>query len=615
MNEALQIMSAQYELMFSLSESPELKKMLRQFLRVCNPRLNLISSHIYLFHDKANHPSHIDDSKNNHLLHYTSLPSQKDGDCFSEDTLLLNEAIEFINSNEVYKESQHGDVNQYCLSIKNYGVLIIESHNDLNDTLRGRLTPVFNRLSLSCNSAINRERLIREIGARKSAEQQILYQANHDELTGLYNRRAITKKINKAIKKCPNNGLCGAVIFIDLNEFKNINDLMGHNIGDEVLTEVAYRLQKATRKEYFLARFGGDEFIVLLHASNEDEVENKILDTIKKISAAIKKTFLINGSNYSLSCCFGYDIFSSSDCSSEQLIKNADLAMYEAKRSSTIGGLRYDSAMSDRLNTKINYEVELKRALQRDEFELHYQPQYNHLGNIIGTEALLRWNNPERGYESPAIYIPIAEQSDLIIHISEWVLNQACHDIRELEKLSPPASFKKTSINISAKHIAKPDFVDNIVDAVNKHKINPKHFAIEITEGIMMGNIESAIGFLQTLKEKHIQCSIDDFGTGYSSLAYLKKLPASVIKIDRAFVKDLDTDKDNHSIVQLIIDLGRNLNMEIIAEGVETQAELDCLIEMGCYQYQGFFFCKPVPFEQLVELLSTNASPQPTGTR
>jgi diguanylate cyclase (GGDEF)-like protein len=599
--------------MFSLSESPELKKMLRQFLRVCNSRLNLISSHIYLYHDKGNHPSHIDDSKNKNLLYYTSLLSQKDTHSFSENSQLLNEAIAFISSNEEYKEYHNEDVNRYFLNIKSHGVLVIESHNDLKETLRGRLTPVFNHLSLSCNSAINRERLIREIDARKSAEQQILYQANHDELTGLYNRRAITKKINKAIKKCATTNLYGAVIFIDLNEFKNINDLMGPNIGDQVLTEVAYRLQQAAKKECPLARFGGDEFIILLHEISKDEIENEILDIIQKISVMIKKTFLINGSNYSLSCSFGYDIFSTSEISSEQLIKNSDIAMYEAKRSSTVGGLRYVNAMSDRVNTKIYYEVELKRALQRDEFELHYQPQYNHLGNIIGTEALLRWNNPERGYESPAIYIPIAEQSDLIIHISEWVLNQACHDIRQLEKLSTPASFKKTSINISAKHIAKPDFVDNIVDAVKTHGINPKNFAIEITEGIMMGNIDSAIDFLKTLKEKNIQCSIDDFGTGYSSLAYLKKLPASVIKIDRAFVKDLDTDKDNHSIAQLIIDLGRNLNMEIIAEGVETQAELDCLIEMGCYQYQGFFFCKPVPFDKLVELLSTNASQQTTG--
>jgi diguanylate cyclase len=604
MNEALRLISVQYELVFSLSESPELKKMLRQFLRVCNSRLNLVSSHIFLFHDQNNNPSPLgEDCQKESIKHYTSLPNQKNGLPFSEDIELFNKVKEFIEQKKEYSEENDEDTNHYFILIENHGVLTIECRDKLVSTLKGKLTPVFNRLSLSCSAAINRENLLREISAREIAEEKICFQANHDELTGLYNRRYITQKIKDFIITSKTIDQYGAVVFISINDFKSINDLMGHHIGDKVLIEIAKRLNDLIPDHYPIARFGGDEFIILLRHLDQEDIDHEVSSIIEKVFTEVKKPFHLNNNSYSLSFSAGYDTFSQKTISATQLIKNADLAMYEAKRSKLDYCLKYDIDMSDRLDKKINYEMELKRAITNNEFELHYQPQYDSTGIIIGAEALLRWNNPNRGYESPAIYIPIAEESDLIIQISEWVLNQACNDIRELEKTSLPDTFKKTSINISAKHIAKPDFVDTILTAIKKYGIQPQHFAIEITEGIMMGNIDSAINFLNVLKNHHIHCSIDDFGTGYSSLSYLKRLPASVVKIDRAFVKDMDSDKDNYSIAKMIIDLGRNLDMDIIAEGVETQAELNCLIALGCYHYQGFFFCKPVPFNQLVELI------------
>lgn len=592
MNKALQIISIQYELALALSEASDLKRMLRLFLRICNSRLNLSESHIFFYKKKK--------SK---LRHFLSSPKISNKE--RKNTLSLS-ASDFLMSSHQSEMTDQGSYKQCLFEIPHHGVLVFFCKNELLSDLKHIISPILQRLSLSCKSAINRDKIIKEIKARKKAEEKIYFQANHDHLTGLYNRRHIKKLIKKSIKKTENKKTSGAIVFISINNLKNINEMKGHNAGDKAVAEFSKRLKKISPKTFPIARFGGNDFIILIDNLEKDLIDDTVIRIIDNTNKIIDRPFIINGSTYSLSCHIGYDTFEDSKKTASTLIQNSDLAMHEAKSSDTLNHLKYKIEMSDRLDQKSLYEVELKEAIKKNEFDLHYQPQYNDSGQIIGTEALLRWDNPNRGYESPAIYIPIAEKSDLIIKISEWVLNRACEDIRELEKLNLPSHFKKTAINISAKHIARDDFKESITTAINKHGINPEHFSIEITEGIMMGNVAQSIDVLNELKKMGVQCSIDDFGTGYSSLSYLKKLPADVVKIDRAFVQDINVDKDNQAIANMIINLGKNLNMDVIAEGVETQKELDCLKTLGCNQYQGYFFCKPIPFDDLVELLTFN---------
>jgi len=252
----------------------------------------------------------------------------------------------------------------------------------------------------------------------------------------------------------------------------------------------------------------------------------------------------------------------------------------------------------------LDYVTDMKQGLEQDDFKLYYQAQFNHYGDIIGAEALLRWQHPVHGMESPAVYIPIAEESDLILAIGQWVLEQACRDIKKLEQLSLPESFNKISINISAKQLMQHDFQDKILNAIKQNGIAAERLGLELTENLLVENIEDSIKLIASLKEKSIDCAIDDFGTGYSSLTYLKRIPASVLKIDRSFVANIAQSKDSAAIASMIISLGKTLNMNVLAEGVETQDELNCLKELGCYHYQGFFLSHPLPFDQFLQLLN-----------
>ena len=378
---------------------------------------------------------------------------------------------------------------------------------------------------------------------------------------------------------------------------------MGYHVGDEVLKQAAVRLKVLIKDMGIVARFNGHEFIILLRnlSVNKNTVQSIINDVIANIIYAMEIPFEFIEGRFSLSCFIGYETFNNASKGVQDILKNASIAVYEAFKRGKDKALPYNEVMSKQLNDHISYTREIKQALAFNEFELHYQPQYDHLNNMIGAEALLRWNNPLRGYESPAVYIPIAEESDLIMQISSYVLQQACEDIKKLQQLPLPDTFKQVSINISAKQLAKHDFADTIILAIKKNQISPLHLKIEITESIMMGDIELSIACLEKLHDFGVECAIDDFGTGYSSLAYLKRLPASLLKIDRSFVTDIHKDPSNHAIANMVIKLANSLNMEVIAEGVETKQELDSLIALGCYQYQGFYFSRPLTFNKLVE--------------
>ena len=612
MNIAMHIMSIQHQLVLAIDNDSDLKKMLHQFLSLCSLSLNSTNGHIFLIKDNNNNPTYQTDKNNKILLnHYVSFPMKKNGLLSSKDknlSILVNQFFQNnSNNNSNTQEQQVESTLYHFFKIGDFGVLTIERKQSLDQAIQNALTPVLNKLAISTIAAINHHSLVIEIKNRKRVEEKITYQVSHDFLTGLYNRMKIQEFLAKAIDNCIYQEQTAAILLINLTGFKNINDVMGYHVGDEVLKQAAIRLKKLINKMGIVARFNGHEFIILIEnlPLNNIKAQSIINKVIVDIVDAMEIPFEFVEGRFSLSCFIGYETFNSNSKGVQDILKNASIAVYEAFKRGKDKALLYDETMSKQLNNYISYTKEIKQALILNEFELHYQPQYDHLNNIIGAEALLRWNNPLRGYESPAIYIPIAEESDLIMQISRYVLQQACEDIKKLQQLSLPSSFKQISINISAKQLAKHDFADTIISAVKEYKISPKHLKVEITESMMMGDIDLSIACLEKLHQFGVECAIDDFGTGYSSLAYLKRLPASLLKIDRSFVTDINTDTSNLAIASMIIELAKSLNMQVIAEGVETKQELESLINLGCYQYQGYYFSHPLTFNKLIECFNT----------
>ncbi len=605
MKRALQIISIQHELAMSIGNGLDLDEMLHSFIRVSIARLDLSSAHLFLYRDDSGEPVHIVGQANSDkLVHYLSIPLRFLGKPWAENKVLADIVKRHFESNE-FSSVVHIDGKFYqSFSIPGHGVIVFESITEIELTIQKSLQPILKKFSLSCYACLAHQSLAKEMAARRLAENTIAHQAAHDELTQLYNRRTLTENLKKSIAYCLENNKFGALIFIDLNQFKSINDVMGHDVGDKILKEVADRLISITRGKDTVARFGGDEFIILLPDLGEyEQVAEQIVNrTAIRILDIIEGPFSIGDLVYNLSCSMGYEIFPVANSSSCDVIKHADLAMYEAKMLRQRVAIRYAESMSEKLNMRSVYVAELKNALKNNEFVLYYQPQYDFEHQIIGAEALLRWNNPKRLQESPDVYIPIAEDSELILAIGDWVLHESCRQLKILQEAGLPDSFKKLSINVSAKQLGQENFFENICRAIKTSGVNAGQMTIEITENILISRIQDAMNLITQLNDIGVDCAIDDFGTGYSSLTYLRRLPSNLIKIDRNFVRDIHKDEENRSIAKMIIALGENLDMDILAEGVESQEELQCLKDLGCTQYQGFYFSHPLPFDQFVAL-------------
>jgi len=608
MKRALQIISIQHELAMAIGNGLNLNEMLQSFMRVSIARLDLSSAHLFLFCDEAKEPIHYTgEASSGQLSHYLSIPVQFLGEPWSENQELFQIVKQHLESNQFISVVHCNQKVYQSFLVPEHGVIVFESIVELEQSIQKSLQPILKKFALSCYACLVHESLAKEIAARRSAEDTIAYQAAHDELTQLYNRRSLTENLKKSISYCKENNKFGALIFIDLNQFKSINDVMGHDVGDKILKEVASRLTSITRGKDTVARFGGDEFIILLPDLGDFEqvAEQVVNRTAARILDVIEEPFAVGDLIYNVSCSMGFEIFPVAEKSSCDVIKNADLAMYEAKTLRQRVALRYRSSMSEKLNRRSVYVSELKNALKNNEFLLYYQPQYNVDHHIIGAEALLRWNNPKRTDESPDVYIPIAEDSDLILAIGDWVLHESCRQLKILQEQGLPESFKKLSINVSAKQLGQENFFDNICRAIKTSGVNAGQMTIEITENILISRIHDAMALISQLGDIGVDCAIDDFGTGYSSLTYLRRLPSSLIKIDKNFVRDIHKDAENRSIAKMIIALGENLDMDILAEGVESEEELLCLKELGCHQYQGFYFSRPLPFDEFMRLATS----------
>ncbi|RKZ57522.1 MAG: two-component system response regulator, partial [Gammaproteobacteria bacterium] len=440
----------------------------------------------------------------------------------------------------------------------------------------------------------------RDVTERKLAEETISFQAYHDLLTKLPNRALLRDRLSIAINQAKRDDEKLAVMFLDLDRFKNINDSLGHMIGDELLQQVSSRLKNCIRQADTLARFGGDEFTLLLpKLQNGRDDASKLAE---KITNTLKKPFNIDGHELYVSVSIGIALYPQDGTQMDNLIKHADVAMYHVKGQGKNGYQFYSNEMNIPYIENLSLDTGIHRALDNDEFNLVYQPQVNlRSGEIVGIEALLRWEHPEHGTVSPCEFIPFAEESGLIVDIGYWVLKSACAELSRWRIAGLPEI--RMSINVSARQLVEKDIVQNIISIIESYDVPGHCLEIEITENAIMEDMESVIRKLQELSDYGLTIAIDDFGTGYSSLSYLHKLPIHTLKIDRTFLKECHIKKCDNTIINTIVAMAKALDLNVIAEGVETQRQLEYLREIDCDEAQGFLFGKPLPPKVISQLL------------
>ncbi|TDK60646.1 EAL domain-containing protein [Sapientia aquatica] len=439
-----------------------------------------------------------------------------------------------------------------------------------------------------------------DITDRKVAEDEIRNLAFYDPLTKLPNRRLLSERLQHALATSSRSNNEGALLFIDLDNFKKLNDTRGHDIGDLLLEEVGQRLSLCLRQGDTAARLGGDEFVVLLEELSDNSRQAADLAELvaQKIQTILNRPYTLNGKTHHISPSIGVTLFKSHDVTVDDLLKQADLAMYQAKDAGRNAIRFFDPEMQKIVDTHAALEADLRQALISHQFVLHYQIQINSEQKIVGAEALLRWNHPERGTVLPGEFIHLAEDNGLILPLGDWILDSACKQLRKWAQ-TPETEHMSIAVNISPRQFHDTNFVDNVTAAIKRNHVDPTKLKLEITESILLKDIDTVIVKMRVLMDLGVRFSLDDFGTGYSSLAYLKRLPLEQLKIDQSFVRDIFIDANDLAIVRAIVTLGLSLGLSIIAEGVETTEQRDFLESCGCHTFQGFLFGRPMAAERL----------------
>ncbi|RLA81334.1 MAG: diguanylate cyclase [Epsilonproteobacteria bacterium] len=445
-----------------------------------------------------------------------------------------------------------------------------------------------------------------DITQRKKDEEKLLeqknileYQAHHDALTGLPNRVLFNDRLNQAIQKAKRNNTKVALLFIDLDHFKEINDSLGHETGDEILKIVTLRLTKTIRDEDSLARLGGDEFTVII----ENLVDGQDASLLaQKITEVLSQPITLNTNIFYVSSSTGISIYPDDGESTQNLLKFADAAMYKAKDEGRNNYQYYDSIMTELAFERVVMVTSLREALKKSEFLVYYQPQVDGKSNkLIGMEALVRWQHPTMGIVSPAKFIPLAESTGLIIELDRFVMKTAMTQVSKWNSKGLKPGI--LAMNLAIKQLQQKDFIDMFKNLIKETGCTAEHIELEVTEGQIMTNPEEAIKILNKISNIGIGLAVDDFGTGYSSLSYLKKLPIDKLKIDQSFIKDIPDDEEDMAITKAVIALAKSLNLKIIAEGVETIQQRDFVVQNGCTNIQGYFYSKPIPANEIEKLL------------
>ena len=435
-----------------------------------------------------------------------------------------------------------------------------------------------------------------DITQRKLAEEEIRNLAFFDHLTGLPNRRLLVDRLTQVIAASTRSKKYGALLFIDLDNFKTLNDTRGHDIGDLLLQQVAQRLTSCIREGDTVARLGGDEFVIMLDDLSEHPQEAAAQTEIvgEKVLVALNQPYQLGGFEHTSTPSIGVTLFVEHEGTNDDLLKRADLAMYQAKAAGRNTLRFFDPAMQAVVTQRAELEAGLREALLKDQFLLHYQSQVDATGRITGAEVLLRWRHPEQGLMSPAGFIPFAEESGLIVPMGQWVLQTACAQLAQWAT-RPELARLSIAVNISARQIKLPNFIAEVMAVIDQSGANPNLLKLELTESLILDDVEDVIAKMAKLKGHGVRFSLDDFGTGYSSLAYLKRLPLNQLKIDQSFVRDILVDPNDAAIAKMVIALAEALDLSVIAEGVETIEQRDFLASQGCYAYQGYLYGRPLP--------------------
>ena len=441
---------------------------------------------------------------------------------------------------------------------------------------------------------------------RRRNEQKLVNLAELDSLTGLANRSIFMEYLRHAVARTDRQKNHVGLLFLDLDRFKTINDSLGHAAGDQLLVQVAERLTKSIRASDMVCRLGGDEFTVILEGVGRTEIAAHVAE---KILAALAASFSIDGHDIYVNASIGIALYPGGHAGVDELVKNADMAMYRAKEKPGSHFEFHTDEMTERAHDRLAVERDLRYAIENDQLVLHYQPQLClRTGDIIGVEALVRWIHPEKGMMAPDRFIPIAEETGLIVPLGAWVLRTACAQNMAWVESGLPE--RRVAVNLSAKQFQNHLLPDQVWDAISASGMDPAYLELELTEGHLAENAVDAAETLSALKTLGVHVSIDDFGTGYSSLSHLKRFPVDALKIDRSFVTDLPGDLDDVAITKAILSIGKSLNMEVVAEGVENEEQLEFLRELGCDYVQGYFLSRPLPADELaVWMAGRNAGP------
>ena len=444
----------------------------------------------------------------------------------------------------------------------------------------------------------------------RRANEEIEHLAFYDPLTGLPNRRLLLDRLGQAPVLSQRSGKVGALLFLDLDHFKDLNDTLGHEVGDELLQEVAQRLLANVRVADTVARLGGDEFVVMLSelSTSTQEAAAMAQRIGEKILRGLSEPYLLRGHSHQGAVSIGATLFGASAQSAIELLRQADIAMYQVKARRGNALCFFDPKMQTAINDRAQLEADLRQALVAQQLVLHYQPQATLQGDVIGAECLLRWQHPQRGMVPPGQFIAVAEESDLILHIGQWVLHSACTQLARWQE-QPQWAHLQLSVNVSARQFRQSDFVHQVIETLQVTGARAHLLTLELTESLVLDNVEDAIDKMHQLRTKGVRFSVDDFGTGYSSLAYLTRLPLHQLKIDQSFVRNLGARATDDVIVQTIIGMGRNLDLEVIAEGVETEAQKAILAGHGCDLYQGYLLARPMPVADFERSLGGPAAP------
>jgi diguanylate cyclase (GGDEF)-like protein/PAS domain S-box-containing protein len=443
-----------------------------------------------------------------------------------------------------------------------------------------------------------------DISQRVSAQAQIDTLAFYDPLTQLPNRRLLMDRLEQALHASTRHARKNALLFVDLDNFKTLNDTLGHHQGDLLLAQVAQRLKTCTRDGDTLARLGSDEFVVMLEDLSQDDMEAATQAEIvaDNVLSAFQQDFQLGQGAHHSTPSIGITLFGGEPLEgSEQPLKRAELAMFQAKAAGRNTARFFDAHMQAEVSAHAALESDLREAVRKQQFLLHYQSQVVGAGRITGVEALVRWQHPQRGMVSPAEFIALAEESGLILPIGQWVLETACTQLTAWAA-DPAFAHLTMAVNVSARQFKQPDFVDSVLSTLERTRANPQRLKLELTESMLVDEVEMVIARMGALKAHGVAFSLDDFGTGYSSLAYLKRLPLDQLKIDQGFVCNIVTDPNDAAIARMVVALAQSMGLNVIAEGVELQAQADFLAHLGCHAYQGYLYSKPLPVEALERL-------------